>query len=539
MRIKSYFLLLIVPVILFVAVKSLKFVNVAYYLWLFDQPYAFLTNTVNNSLNVAQGFENRQGSTIQVNGIPAGIVGLSCANFYYLMTSESDSQVNDILKRPEEYLSFMNTIFLFLICMLVFVLGIVSFRFSNDLFAAFFLQSSLFISLSLYLMLIQVSIEHMLILVSLLLAVLLQYFVYRGNGNETRFTRGHLLASVLVGVGIASKLNFFPLLFIPFFMINGYKNKLLYLFFTSLTFLIFTLPLLVQNSGVFKWIFNLFLHSGNYGTGEANVLDPDSFMKNLSLIFHNETYLITALMIALITLVVSSIRTRQMQSDMGLKLKKILLGTTVAFVIHILIVAKHYSPIYLIPSVALSNTAIYFSTLLLFENVKNSSRFKVSFAFVALFAACAIVSFNKYLFIKEIIYWNNKESVKTEEFVKNNYPNDLKVLAYSSSNPETALSYMAVYNRGEIKEVLTDELKNKLYFSPWGFAFGNVCSDKEANELLKNNTRLIFQTRGDNVVSQFCKSLQVNYELKIVSISEVFRDSVNQFVYEVDYSKSD
>jgi hypothetical protein len=539
MRIKSYLLLLIIPLILFVAVKSLKFVNGAYYLWLFDQPYAFLTNTFNNSINITQGFENRQGATIQVNGIPAGIVGLSCANLYYLMTSESDSQANDILRRPEEYLSFMNTIFLLLISMLVFVLGIVSFRFSDDLFAALYLQSSLFISSSMYLMLIQVSIEHMLIVVSLLLAIFLQCYYHRGNLNQKSFTFGHLAVSILAGVGIASKLNFFPLFFVPFFIIKGYKNKLLYFVFTSLTFMIFTLPLLIQNSAVFKWIFNLFLHSGNYGTGQANVLDPDSFTKNLTLIIHNEMYLITALLIALIALVVSSIRSRQLQSDKVLKLKRILLGTTVAFVIHVLVVAKHYSPIYLIPSVAISNTAIYFSTLLLYENLKNSIRFKVNLALVVLLVTCALVSFNEYLHRREIIVWNNKESVKTEEFVMNNYPNDLKMLAYSSSNPETALSYMTVYNRGEIKEALNHVLKNKLYFSPWNFSFRNVCSDKEANELLMNNPRLIFQTRGENIVSKFCENLKVKYELKNVGYSEVFRDSVNQFVYEVNYSKSD
>ena len=89
MRIKSCFLLFIIPVTLFNAVKSLKFVNGAYCLRLFYQPYAFLTNTVNNSLSITQEIDNKQDSAMMGIGMPAEIEGLSYANLCCLTTSES------------------------------------------------------------------------------------------------------------------------------------------------------------------------------------------------------------------------------------------------------------------------------------------------------------------------------------------------------------------------------------------------------------------------------------------------------------------
>ena len=529
-------ILAIVPIVMFITIKNLKQINGDYYLWQFDQPYSFLSNVLNNHLNISEGFENRQGATIQVSGLPAVLFGLTVANAFYIVEGKDTSLVNDGLKRPEVYLSFLNSLYLLLSCGALCLLGWLVMTNRENIWESVFIQLSLFTSLNVMLVMVYVSLESFQIIITLVLAALLCHYYFKSSSSSVlRFDKLGIGISILIGTAIATKLNYFPLFFLPFFLFAGIKNKLYYSLIVVLVYFVFTIPLLLQNSGIFKWILKLFIHTGKYGQGEPNIVDTGMFISNCKIIISSEEYFIFSIILSLTSLLLFKLKSPQVISAKSLVAFKIVLGSSVSSLLNVFIVSKHHSAIYLIPSLILSNFSIYFSLQLFSETIQLNLRQLHKLIFPFLIIANTLYAASKYADLDEIIFWNNKESVKTERFLEENYSKDLWILAYSSSHPESAISYMTVYNSGTYKKILEGKLKNKIYFSPWTNSFRNLCNEAEATSIIRKHNKLIYLTRGEESVIPLMDSLKHRYGIKTIEHEEVFRDSVNHFVYEIKY----
>lgn len=77
------------------------------------------------------------------------------------------------------------------------------------------------------------------------------------------------------------KLSFLPLWILPFIIIDGWKRRFLFIGTSVVFFLIIALPMTLRIGIFSEWVKNLFLYSGQYGSGDTNIVDFTSLAVNL------------------------------------------------------------------------------------------------------------------------------------------------------------------------------------------------------------------------------------------------------------------
>jgi|GEM_PF-3411869 len=537
---KIYFSLIVLPVTLFLSVYLLKEANGPYYLWLFDQSYAFLANAIHYGVFIGSGKLPLSGLTPQVNGIPADLIGALILRIKFLFSNGQNEFIKDIFLNPESYLLIIFKTFLLLNSIVLFYLGKITYKLTGNFRNSIFIQLSPFISFFIFFSLAIVCLEQILILISILMIILFTYYLYKINIDFPIPLKIIILSGVLCGTGIAVKLNFFPLLFIPLIILKGFKSKVVFIFSLGITFLIFTVPLILSGNQIFNWISNLIINNGNYGTGKPTVINLNTFTKNIYSIFSDELFFTFAYIVSLISLITIFIVKPDFQEQIYLKAKYLLIGIFVALNVQVIIVAKQYAPYYMIPSLMFSIFAIFISLTVLSDISNNFTKLiannkKLIFTCLIIFAL--IFSAKKYMNLYEIISWNRQESERILNFVQSNHGNDLIVTSFNASNPESSIAYSSSYEGkpGTYKYILNTLLKNKLYFSPWGNVFNNICNDEQMQKILRGKDKLILQVRGENVLENFVNTInKLNY-LKVTGTKELFRNEIDQYVYEVKY----
>src|SRR5690606_17876406 len=115
-----------------------------------------------------------------------------------------------------------------------------------------------------------------------------------------------------------------------------------------------------------------FLHSGIYGGGEKNIVDPELFKVNIIKIINLQKSFSYLVALAVIILIASVIWFRKRLNGQISKKVKVTLAILIVIVAQTIIVGKHYSPHYFFPTVMLSPLLIF----LIIELIKefNASR---------------------------------------------------------------------------------------------------------------------------------------------------------------------
>jgi hypothetical protein len=345
----KYLLLFIFPVV-FVVLQVLIRIEFRYFfLYAHDPSYAYLFNgLILAQGNMKLGLAMHPGTTLHV------LVALNIKLIHAF--SGGKPLAEDVILHPEFYLNIISYEIIIINALALLFLGIRTYKRQQNIGLSLALQLTPFVSIQGFCFASNVMLEPLLLWFEILIVILLTEYAFR---NPKNIKTGDLISvAILTGLGIATKVVFIPMVFLPFFLIDGIRKKLAYAGIVITTFCIFLIPIYQVLPSFFHWIKDLFLHSGRYGSGEAIIIDFQEYKRNLGLVFtHN--YIYTAgFLLALIALLVSILP--------GLKLKgkpnrkKILLGLVVVYILNALMVAKHFSVHYLI----LSHNLVVFGFLL-------------------------------------------------------------------------------------------------------------------------------------------------------------------------------
>ncbi|MBL8007919.1 MAG: hypothetical protein JNJ56_10330 [Ignavibacteria bacterium] len=531
-----YILLFTIPVILFILIYNLNNACGPYYIYLYDQSYALLGTAVRYTQFSFDRFFSYPADSFQVNGIPADLTVAAAMKLFFLFSGKSNDLLTDVLIRPENYLQIIQRTFLFMNCAGVLLTGIITYKTSGNVYYSVLLQISLFVSFMIYYSLTIVCLEQMLMLTALLMICLFVRYLYKNEITKQQPLKFIAALGILCGTGISVKLNFLPVLIIPFFIIKGVRNKIIYSVTCALTYFVFTLPLLFQNSQFFKWIKDLIIFNGKYGQGNPTFININSFFENITLIFSEDLIFLSAYILTLITLVFSLIKKSGISDQLIKNSVRLLTGIFAAFNIQILIVAKHYAQYYLIPSLMFSNLALMLSFLIL-NSIYNGSERKLNSVIIFLIFSNLIYGMFQYNKLHEILDWNRQESQKTENYVKEITSDKILITSFGCANPETAVFYgsLYMYDPEKSREILNSVLRNKIFYSPFSKNIFCLGSNEEFLILLKGSNKLYFQEIGDNVLQGLLDKLTSVKNLTVTGSEEVFKNEINQHVYEIRY----
>jgi len=300
-----------------------------------DPEFPYLINGLNCALLKFNyiGHIDHPGTPLQVfNGIVIRIT--------HLISGKGDI-AQDVFARPELYLNAISNSLLLIQAFLMFAVGFMSIRRKIPFWQIAILQATCFFSSDLVWFFARVNPDRFFMIVGLIFIV-----IYLKHGYENRSSRKFAIWSgVAMALGMATKINFLPVLLIPLLLVDGNKNRLIYIGSGIVSFFVFIAPIIDKFGAFRSFIEGIFKHDGLYGGGEAKVLNYQKMMESASEIFRLNPglYLLIATLVAM-TLV--AIRKRK-EGTKGFAF--LFVGFLFVIALQMLMVSKHFKNYYLAP----------------------------------------------------------------------------------------------------------------------------------------------------------------------------------------------
>lgn len=314
----------------------------------YDPEYLYLISGLtlgSGKLNV--GHIDNPGTPIQI------IIAIS-TRIQHLLDGESD-YITDACSKPGQYIQTASYVFLSIIVLLLAISGFLIYKKTKQLVIALFIQTAPFLYKHIMVDFTRLTPDSLMIIPVLIFTIYSIYYIQK----QGRITQKEIIGfSIISGLGLAFKLNFISFWIIPIVLFKGWKNKIIYLLSSIAAFLVFGFPVLFNLNFLWKWIISLFMHSGSYGMGEANIVEWPVFFKNLSILFKNYWFLYITIILSIINLIVLS---RKKKTNTHNYICRMLLGAVICVLFHTFLVSKHFAYRYMY-------NVLYSTPLILFLN---------------------------------------------------------------------------------------------------------------------------------------------------------------------------
>ena len=332
---KGILLIFFFPFLFLASQVIMKYNYRYFYISDFDPAYAFLFNGLNLARGIlGTGLAGFPGTTMQI--FLAAVIHLA---FFF---KEGVSVSEDVLMNPEYYLHLASIGMVLINTIAFFLTGLLIFKRTGKYDASIFLQFTPFISVFGFYYGTLIMCEPFMLLAVQIIILQLALFYY--SDKNTLTNKQILITAIAAGFGIASKISFTPIFFLPFMVIKGNSARLKYTFYALISTGIFVLPLYSNISDFFGWIKMIFLHSGLYGTGDKKIIDLIFFAENLQTIL-SENMIFTLIVAGLGIYFLLRI-SRRFRKEIPVKDHQLLQGFSIVIFLLILILSKHYRPYY-------------------------------------------------------------------------------------------------------------------------------------------------------------------------------------------------
>ena len=263
--------------------------------------------------------------------------------------------------------------------------------------------------------------------------------------------------SLVVALGITTKLTFIPFAIIPLFLIQNNRKKGYYVLITVLFFILMALPALFSYKYIFDWISNLLIHSGHYGTGKTDVvLSANAFLASLKTIIG---YLLFPIIMVVISGVVWLSKYQKLRQNNILLNKKIVLLFLCFFlmlIVNSLLVAKHYDSRYLSIIVCFSFGILPVFYLFLQEVLKDKLLViqRLVNSLCVIFMIVGVLQGTR-TFNDNIVTLEQNKQKRTElndKILKAKEDGAIIIYYYANSSPMCALAFGTSYYAGMLKD---------------------------------------------------------------------------------------
>ncbi len=465
-KLYKYAILLVIPLLMFYLNRVTNKSYGEFYISCVDPEYTFLFN----GLCVAQlkldlGHYHHPGTPLQcliaITSIIAGIPG------------KGHTLPENIFANPEYYLHASNFTINLINAFFLFIIGFFIYQRSRDTILALFIQASPFASLLVLETMGRIIPESLLGTAGLLLLLLVFYYMTSKSYGD-KASKYVILFSLVSGYGLALKLTYIPLLVIPLIILPSFVNKLKYLGYTIISFFIFAFPLLGKLDKFWIWIKKLFIHSGQFGTGEPDIINLSDFTGNVKLLVSQDIMFFIVLLLFVSVIIIYLVK------PLKLKIKndsfnKALIGIVLAVILQYVIVAKHYKPVYMVPVLCFSVFGIFLATEILFRPFQKFNTVSVlkNILYLVLILFFVIHGYSRVVESNQIRREKVENRMQTADFIRNNIGEKTVLLVpwyYGSAFVERGLVEGLFYS-GRYKKGYSGLLKKyyprTYFFIPW------------------------------------------------------------------------
>lgn len=379
----------------------------------------------------------------------------------FILRSPGTSYLEDIYTHPDLYVSVVSFCFTGMLTLLLLLAGWKVYRYTGSVLSGILIQITPFMPLIWFDITARLTPEIFQVVAVLLLSVITVKY-YTAESKEPGVTTVFLFALVSA-FGLSAKVTFLPLLIIPFLILKGMKQKIIFTLLSLIFFLLISASVLLKLDVFWGWIRNLFIHSGSYGGGEANIIDLQQFKANLIYLVVQEKFFFQVVAASILIQVIYVIlRWKKEKSRAFIHTVAI----SLAIFIHLLMVSKHFAHRNYIPSLLLMPLLVYYS-LELIRDIHRHFVFKAAatlqlFLFFLLFIRGQLV----WLPMTSEAMGNHVKALEETRHVAATLEDEsIKIITsqnYGAPFIEYALMYSTVWSDRELKAGY-DEVLARLY----------------------------------------------------------------------------
>ena len=428
----------------------------------FDPEYCYLFNSLNILSFERPYHTDHPGTPLQVLGAVI-ILGKSILNHASISLSVIRTSV---LRNPEDYLQAINVALIILIASMTFWTGLRLFSRTGNLLPALIMQFTLLCFFQVQVSFGRVSPEPFLVFSILLLAPLLIAEVFpdkRETARQATIVRP-LMTGVVLGLGLAAKVTFFPLLLL-IFVFEGWRKKITILASCFVSVILFTLPIWPAYVKMVRWFIAILLHEGYYGEGPVGLPAIGTLLLNAKALVFGEPLLLASCAFYLLGSLV--IKDGQSRNNVipERKTKRFLRIGCLIILTQIAVTAKHPHLHYLLPSMVLScimNAGLIY--VLLNDEQQRHKLFSMVFVIVLLIA-CVFNGIRVKAWMEE----NKQYASSTADLLAKvrNIDHSYEVGFYRSSLPQYALAFGNAFAGLLYGKELSKLYPNIIFYQKW------------------------------------------------------------------------
>jgi len=443
----------------------------------------------------------------------------------HLLRGNSIEYVEDVLRHPDLYLSMVNLTTTTLLAITLFIAGRYVFIKTGSLLYGMLIQTTPFIAVILYEIIGRITPE---ILIPFPIIALTTFLIGHIADKKEKFSNTDLvILSLIMGFGLSIKLTLIPIWIIPLIIVNTWRGKIITGVLSVLFFLLIAFPVTLQIDRFWHWGMDLFIHSGQYGNGENNIIDAGKLKENLVLIFNLQKHF-SYLILVMIVLIPFSLFWFRKQNDPILS-KKIIISAAVviAIILQAIISGKHYAPRYFLP-------ALLLGPLLIFLFIEIVNRFYSS----------SLLKSGLMILLVVFMFWNFKQQIgtinytsqafeqhinaklETKIFERTIEKESVKILAtidFGCPLDESALLYSTIWSIHSLKpnyvNLLSKVYPNTYQYTLWGDNFHYWGEALNPDKIIAEETPVYLFLENDNpelynkVIDKTFKDYSVGNEL--------------------------
>jgi hypothetical protein len=405
------YLFLILPALFFYLSIFFKNEMGFYHLFGTDAEYAYLFNGLNLCyLNFP--------FHVQGPGTPLHIFSAIIMTVVHLFRNQG-SLIDDVMKNPDVYLTALHASLTGFTAILLFILGFTTYKISKNVIAGLFIQLIPYSSWLIFDLMRRYMLENLIIADVLGLLIILFIFINSPVPDKHKVRKYVILFSLAIGLIGATKLMYLPIAIIPFLVIPGYKNKGLYVLFSILAFAILAFAIFHDWATFINWHLKNFLHSGQYGKGDASIANVQVFMDNLKTILHTDGVFKILFLLMLGGIVLYHIPFLKVKVKDDLKYYA-LIGIVICMGVMTALVSKQLKYYYMITVLVLKIPGAYLLFDIYTRPIKKLSKLLVSLPLVAYFL---FVCYRETM----VIYSQHDKSIQRREYY-------MEAFHYASTN---------------------------------------------------------------------------------------------------------
>lgn len=471
-REKTFILLLFILPVLFVYTSHLFVQAKGAYYANPDAEYKYLFSSLDVAKLRPVKFVDHPGSPLQV-------IGAAVIRTRYIFKGQEKTLEYDVVAHPEQYLLAINCFLIAITVAILTIGGYFIFNLTKSIWYALIYQLSLFSSTTTLRISNDVNTELLLVFLALFLSCTLFYVSTIPSDSAKKYISGWVFP-VLIALGIATKLSFAPFAIIPFLLLPSWKSKAVYLLKVLFLFVLFIFPAWSYLSYLYEWGSGILLHSSQYGTGKADIVNAGEFMKNGRTILLSEPmFAANYLLMCMAAIYYRLQKKSELQNAFALA---VLCAVLIAIFIQCLLVLKHFSPRYLIPSYILCFCGNGILLQIMLSDLPVHARLVKFPVFKYLFILLLVAGVG-FRYRKTVLNLNTSKQeyaniLKMHEFENSHYLKNKKIYFFGVGNLPFALHYGVGHSTApmsDYSEKLFQMYPNVYFYSPSDF---NLLTDQ-------------------------------------------------------------